>query len=129
AGSDSEFDISFDPGTLGPRTATVRIATNDPAQPTFNFRVRGDSVPPVISVEGNGVPIDDGDASPHKGDYTHFGFVDVAASPLAHRFSIFNRGQGTLHITGVTIDQVGSNFSVTPATNSTVVPGGQPATI
>ena len=56
--------------------------------------------PPVMSVQGNGVPITNGDATPTSADGTDFGATSIG-SPRSHTFMIQNAGVVALNLTGV----------------------------
>ena len=45
ANSLNSFQISFEPGGIGTRTATVTIANNDQDEGTFTFAIQGEGNP------------------------------------------------------------------------------------
>jgi Concanavalin A-like lectin/glucanases superfamily len=52
AGAASTFTVRFVPSVLGPRNATVRFGTDDPDVASFDFAVRGNSVPDAVFENG-----------------------------------------------------------------------------
>jgi hypothetical protein len=102
--------VKFAPATAGARTATLNIASNDPAKGTFDFAVKGTSVSnqPVINVQGNSASIADGDVTPVSTDNTDFGSI-VNATSTTKTFVIQNNGTASLSVTGCTF--TGTNSS------------------
>lgn len=82
---------------------------------------------PEISVFGNGTPIADGATYTSFSDYTKFGSLTVASSPVSRTYTIQNDGLGDLSITGVTITGANaSDFTITTLpTFSPIVSSGQ----
>lgn len=72
-----------------------------------------------ITLEGNSVCIESGDATPGSGDHTFFDNAD------SRTFTIRNTGGATLNITGVSLSGTGAaQFSVTTPPAASVVAGG-----
>lgn len=76
---------------------------------------------PEIDVQGNGISIADGDASPSSDDGTDFGGVAVGQS-LARTFTIRNTGTLDLNLTGSPLVAVtGSDFVVSAQPGTSVI--------
>jgi subtilisin-like proprotein convertase family protein len=83
---------------------------------------------PEMDVEGNGVSIADGDATPSATDHTDFGSVAVSSGTVVRTFTIENTGTANLNLTGtpkvVVTGTHAGDFSVTPQPSSPVNSGG-----
>ena len=81
------------------------------------------SLPPEINVQGNGISIVDGDATPSAADWTDFG--NVPQNLFVDRtFTIQNTGTGDLSIGAITFTGGDTgDFSVVSAPAATVAPG------
>ena len=95
-GGSTTFMILFDPMYEGIRTATVNIESNDPNADPFVFTIRGRGAVPEVELNGNGVPIDDGDTTPSPIDDTDFGSSVVGSGPVTRTFTIVNIGTSAL---------------------------------
>jgi len=132
AGGTTTFDITFDPGEAGTRSAMINILNDDSDEDQYTFFVQGTGTLPAvpeINVKGNSVSIAHGDATPSATDHTDFGSADVTSGTVVRTFTIENTGTGTLTLTGsspyVSISGPGaSDFSVTSAPGSTITAGG-----
>ncbi|MBT8273333.1 MAG: choice-of-anchor D domain-containing protein, partial [Bacteroidia bacterium] len=125
AAGSTTFNITFTPGAVGLRTATLTIANNDGDENPYNFDIQGTGyVPsPEIDVTGLGVSIVDGDTTPSTTDDTDFGSTTVGV-PIAKTFTIHNTGTATLNVGTVTITGAyASNFVVTTPPAATVAAG------
>jgi hypothetical protein len=101
AGGETSFSLTFDPSAAGLRTATVSIACSDADENSFSFAVQGTgATAPEMDVQGNGVSIMDGDATPGAPDETEFGAVATAQGSVSRVFTIRNAGDGVLNLTG-----------------------------
>ncbi len=69
--STATFSVTFTPGALGARGATLRIANNDANENPFDFPITGNAVP--LDTDGDGYPdstdICPGVANPSQSDY------------------------------------------------------------
>jgi len=69
--STATFSVTFTPGALGARGATLRIANNDANENPFDFPITGNAVP--LDTDGDGFPdstdICPGVANPSQSDY------------------------------------------------------------
>jgi hypothetical protein len=93
------------------------------------WRFRVEAAFPEIDVQGKGMSIVDGDATPSTSDDTDFGSADIAAGTVDHTFTIRNTGSGDLSLTGSPSKVVvgGTNaadFTVTAQPISPVASGG-----
>ena len=86
---------------------------------------------PEIAVNGKGLNITSGDATPGADDNTDFGSVAAGGSPMAHTFTITNTGPVSLALTGSPRVAISGStaFSVTRQPDTaTVAPGGSTVT-
>jgi len=83
---------------------------------------------PEMDVQGNGISIADGDATPSTTDDTDFGSADVTTGQVDHTFTIQNTGSADLNLTGtpkvVIAGAHADDFTVTADPTSTVASGG-----
>ncbi len=124
ASSTTTFVITFTPGALGTRTASVSI-TNDSSTNPYTFSIQGTGVnPPEISVSGNSTAIASGDTTPSEDDHTIFADTNYIVGTSSRTYTISNTGTGDLAVTGVMISGThSSDFSVTTSPSSTVAGG------
>jgi hypothetical protein len=79
---------------------------------------------PDINVQGNGISILSGDASPASADNTDYGNADVTTGSVTKTYTIQNLGTSDLAISGVTVTGANaSDYSVTTAPASPVAGG------
>lgn len=127
AGNTRDFEIRFDPTTVGAKTAIFSLPSNDQDENPYNFTVTGVATgTPDILVEGfDGVTwpnIDDGDLDPDQA-VTKFGSVAPGTSE-ARTFRLRNQGTSTLNISSVTSSSALYTVSSLAAGN-TIAPGGE----
>ncbi|HLA56091.1 MAG TPA: choice-of-anchor D domain-containing protein, partial [Flavobacterium sp.] len=118
--SSTTFQVTFNPGAMGLRTASISIANNDGNESPYNFSIQGTGTDAEIDVQGNAISITDGDATPTTADWTGFGTTDVASGTIARTFTIENEGNLTLTISTPVISGTNAaDFSLTasPATS------------
>ena len=124
AGS-TTFQVTFNPGAAGLRTATVTFTNNDPDEGTYNFSIQGTGVDPEVNVQGNGVSIADGDATPSATDHTDFGSMAVSGGTVLRTFTIQNTGTANLTVNNPTISGThAADFTVTANPTSPVAGPG-----
>jgi hypothetical protein len=118
-GTFTSFTITFTPTQVGAETATVTIASSDPAGPfTFAIRALGTTTG-EFTLTGNSTYIVSGDTNTNANDFTDFGPTDADGSlPLTRSYSIIDPAvAGTLALLGaspVTITGPGAaDYSVT----------------
>lgn len=122
------FTITFNPSATGLRTASVSIANDDGDENPFNFDIQGTGTTTLqeINIQGNGVDIADGDATPDTADDTDFGSVLVVSGNNANTFTIQNLGTLTnLNLSGaspyVTLSGAhAADFAVTAIPSATI---------
>lgn len=128
AGTNTTFDVKFDPSGPSTRSATVRIVSNDPDESPYTFAIAGNGTTLGGTVDIDlsslgGVAIPTGDISPTLGKTTDFGTVGVGASQT-NTFVITNFGSSALSLTGAPRVQIsGTNaadFTVTALPPATV---------
>lgn len=101
SGTTETFNIIFDPGAAGLRTALVTIVNDDSNEGTYTFAIQGTGVTaPRIGITGNSVAIANGDISPRPADFTDFAGVDIGSASLTRTFTINNTGSGALNLSG-----------------------------
>jgi hypothetical protein len=125
------FQVSFDPSSIGLRTATLTIANDDADEAPYDFAIQGTGVAtpvPEIDVVGNTVSIADGDTTPALADHTDFGSTDVATGTVVRTFTIQNSGSANLNLTGTPLVIVGgtnaADFTVTALPTTPVTAAG-----
>ncbi len=121
------FIIAFNPTALGARSATMTIHSNDPVNGTYTVALQGNGIappPPVMSVQGNGITIANGDTTPAVADGTDLGTVAIGATAGA-QFRIYNTGGSTLTLGAISFIGAGAgDYLVFSAPNSPIVAGG-----
>jgi len=112
-GRSTSFEVSFDPSTMGNKYTYVYIDNNDTDEGTYEFKIQGTGVNGAqMGVEGNTLPISNGDTTPSLDDHTHFGAVEVSTSSV-RTFTVTNSGDVALEFGAepVTLADA-NNFSV-----------------
>jgi len=83
---------------------------------------------PEINIKGNDVDITSGDTSPSTTDHTDFGNALVNGGTVTRTFTIENKGNENLTLSGNPLVQItgtnSSDFSVTTNPSSTIIAGG-----
>ena len=121
AGGSTSFSVAFTPSLAGPRTATLTIKSNDPADPSFALQLTGTGVnsgEPVISIQDN-----NGNILPNPGSMT-FGYGTVGTAEKLP-ITVTNQGLGNLNF--LSFNVTGPNatdFTVLPPASLTVPPQG-----
>jgi copper(I)-binding protein len=111
------FIVQFAPGAVGPRSAIIRIASNDGDENPFDITLTGTGIVPEIAVEqpvGTNIP----DAGAKD-----FGSVNVGSN-TSLTFTIKNTG--TAELTGLAITKDGTNPADFTLTSSPVAPVAGP---
>ncbi len=122
-----DFQIKFEPTSLGFFTATVRIFNNDADENPFTFTIQGQGVGPEIEIRGNGIPIGNGNTATDPADGTDFGSVDLNGAQVTNTFEIVNLGDRPLLLNGnPVINFLGSSggFTVIGSPATTNIPAG-----
>jgi len=118
ASSSTTFNITFNPTSLGSKTATISIANDDSNENPYTFSINGVgiSTTPEINIVGNNTTIIDGTTTISVTDDTDFGSVNVSSGILAHTFTIQNLGGVDLTLTDpspyITITGATTEFSL-----------------
>lgn len=127
-GQTSGFIVRFAPTAAGIRTATITIASDDPATPSYTFTVKGVGITaPAMSVVGNGNPVVDNETTPDMTNNTDFGDVELASGTVTETYTIRNTGSAPLLLNGTPIVRItGANagdFTVVTQPANTVAAG------
>ncbi len=122
ASGSTTFTLTFIPGGLGSRTATVTVNNNDADEAAYDFAVQGTGVAPEINVQGQSMSILNGDATPSTADDTDFGDLLVMGSDM-HTFTIENTGTGDLNILGILLNST-PHFSISGITTPLTIASG-----
>jgi hypothetical protein len=115
------FVVTFTPGAIGVRTATINIVNNDTNENPYNFNIQGTGSTREIDLQGNGLSISNGDMITSISDHTDFGPADINLGTVTRTFTIRNTGSFPLSISNPTITGLNaSEFSITvnPASGS-----------
>jgi len=126
ASAGSSFTVTFNPSDGGFRYATISVASSDPDENPYTFRVQGYGSDPVdMRVLGNNIFIPDGSATPVSTNNTDFGATDITSGTIQKTFEVTNGTfSNTLSITAISFTGTGGgDFSVTP-TSATITAGG-----
>ena len=123
AGSSSALVVKFNPTTIGLKTATLNINSDDSDESTYSFAIQATGVAATMSVKGNSNVIADGDVSPINLDWTDFGSTNIF-SPISRTYTIFNLGNFDLNLTGAPLVSVtGSDFTISSQPSTSLVGG------
>ena len=115
-GSSTSFVITFNPSSVGLKTATLSIDTNDTDENPYTFDIQGTGIAQEIDIQGNAISINSGDNSPSVSDWTDFSTVAGTRT-----FTIRNTGNITLNIGSITFTGTNaSEFTVTTPPSATV---------
>ncbi|OPJ63745.1 choice-of-anchor D domain-containing protein [Clostridium oryzae] len=133
-GGSITFQVTFDPTTIGTKTASISIANDDSdsGQNSYTFNIQGTgTAAPVISIEGNNTIIANGDTTPIVSDDTDFGTLKLSEAGITKTYAIKNNGTKALTIIGpVTISGANKDdFSVKPSAAGTTITAGGSITI
>jgi Concanavalin A-like lectin/glucanases superfamily/Ig-like domain CHU_C associated/PKD-like domain/Protein of unknown function (DUF1573)/Secretion system C-terminal sorting domain len=126
-GNQTTFTITFTPTSIGAKYATVTIVNTTPGRVNYTFAIEGLGITtitnPTLKLEGNLIPISNGDITPTMADGTDFGGIQINSEKF-RTFTIQNIGTNPLNLTGnpkVTISGPGSaDYSVTLQPASTI---------
>jgi len=115
------FIVKFQPTTVGNKTGTVTISTNDlgGTRSSFNINLTGTATGPEIEVVDGSTVITSGDSTP-----TLFTTVDLGTSTTtsSKTFTLKNTAAGTLTLSNATITG-GAGFSITSQPAVTTLTG------
>jgi uncharacterized delta-60 repeat protein len=121
-GVTDSFVVRLDTATAGTKTGDISIATNDPDENPFNFRITGtvQGPAPEVTVLGNGISIADGDTTPYLMDHTEYVPLLVGDAPVSHVFTVRNDGSLDLLLGSVTVP---TGFTLTEGLSPSLAPG------
>lgn len=128
-GDSIAFEVTFDPTSVGIRTANLSIDTDDSDENPFNFAIQGIGIASSeINLLGNGISILSGDLEPSVLDSTVFDST-IVDSIFSVGFTIENQGSAILNLTDplpyVTISGANSaDFSISAIPSPVVSAGG-----
>ncbi|MGN6437556.1 MAG: choice-of-anchor D domain-containing protein [Agriterribacter sp.] len=120
--------LSGTPSAIG--TYSFTITASDASSETYPYKGLKDYTVrvlglPEISVQGNGMTIADGDATPSTADFTDFGSQSVTSGSITKTYTIQNTGTDTLFVFSVTISgMAGRDYSTSFITPDTILAGG-----
>lgn len=128
AGQTQTFDVRFNPGAFGEKTATITIDNDDPSrgEGSYTFEVAGLGIFPKAQVYGGtgfGELIENGDDSPTLVEGTDFGTVASGSGSVTKTFRIKNEGNSTLTVLGILEDGAAFSFASLPSTPAGVGAG------
>lgn len=130
AGASTTFTLTFTPGAVGIRNATVTINNNDADEGTYTYSVRGTgTADPEINILGNGLSIADGDVTPRVADNTNLGNANIGAN-VVRTFTLSNAaGTGALSVTSIVLSGANAgDFAIGGITLPTSIAAGATTT-
>lgn len=125
-GGSTTFTVRLTAGGGGgaTRDTTINIVNNDSNENPYNFAIAGTRITTEINVQGNGVNITDGDATPSLTDCTNFGSVLISGT-IDCTYTIQNQGPNALYVGTVTLGGANAaDFSVITQPVSPIANGG-----
>jgi len=121
AGASTTFVVTFNPSTLGLRTATISIGNDDTDENPYDYSIQGTGTEQEINIQGNATSIVDGDTTPSLTDWSDFGSLDASLGTIIKTFTIQNTGSSTLTIGTISLSGANaSEFSITTNPSATV---------
>jgi uncharacterized membrane protein len=123
AGQSVTFTVKFSPLTIGNKSATLHIASNDADESPFDIQLSGTSsaapsLPEITVRLSDGTVFTDGDSG------LSFDSVELDDS-ITRDFSIFNNGTAALTNLDLTIDgDHAADFSTSGPSSTIILPGG-----
>jgi len=119
------FVVTFNPGALGTRTATINIVNNDSGESPYDFALQGIGGIQEINIKSQyGVSIADGDTTPSTTDQTDFGNVSMDGGVVTVNMIIENTGTGAMSIGAATFTGANAaDFTISSAPASTIAAG------
>ncbi|TAG32840.1 MAG: choice-of-anchor D domain-containing protein, partial [Verrucomicrobia bacterium] len=119
AGAVQNFQITFDPSSLGQKFATISFTSNDPDEATYNFRVTGyggNDQPEIQVIGDNSTSLTSGQTAVTVTAGTDFGSVTAGTGSASRTFTIYNSGTGPLTISSITDNAPAFAISGAPTT-------------
>lgn len=124
AGGSADLAVSFTPSVLGQRSATLRIANDDPLKGEFNVALSGNGVAAIPDIAVFAGPDATGEEFWDNIGFQTFDETTVDGAGVVKIFTIFNAGFSDL--TGLRIREWGPHrdeFILTPPSASSLAPG------
>jgi hypothetical protein len=119
-GLTTTFKISFNPTSLGTKTATVSIASNSGINNPYTFAIGATVTTPTIDIKGNNNAIANGSTTIATSNNTDFGNTKLTLF-TEKVFTILNTGNAVLNVNNVQLSGTNaSDFSVSVQPNATV---------
>lgn len=111
-GTNTTFQVIFDPSANGTRTATLTIGSDDSNENPYTFDIKGTGNLGSFNVDIDvssftGVSIPNGDNSPNATKTTEFGTTAITGGQLTRTFVITNFGTQPLQLSGLPTIQLG----------------------
>gem|GEM_PF-5656988 len=126
-GGTTTFTVQYSPSDAGTDTCQVRISNADTDEGMFVYEITATgTATPEINLQGNGVSITDGDATPSTTDHTDFDSTEVTTGTVDRTYTVQNIGSGALNLT-LPVLVGGANaadFTVTTAPTASVAVSG-----
>ena len=124
AGTSTTFSVTFKPSAAGPRTALLRIASNDADENPFDIALSGNgvAVPEIVVEQPENIGLTDGSAT------VSFGSVLLGAAGTTKTFVIRNSGTAALSGIAVSIDGANAADFTTTGLDGTSIAAGTSAT-
>lgn len=126
-GETEEFTITFDPTSIGRKTAEISIHSDAPDPwEHYTFNVAGIGEAPDLDVAGGSgfsENIENGHYWPSPFDGTDLGTVHTDSNAVTSTFRITNSGNESLVISGITSDHPDFTLTDVPSPGNPVAPG------
>ncbi|GEP41612.1 hypothetical protein BGE01nite_09030 [Brevifollis gellanilyticus] len=118
------FQVMFDPGATGLRSATLSLANGDANESPFVFNIQGSGTDHQIAVSGNSVNIARSDTTPSLNDHTDHGVVAVGMESRVRTFTVQCLGTTPLTLGSIVLsDNSAGAFSITAQPSASVAAG------
>jgi len=117
--------VTFNPGGVGTRTATLSISNNDSNENPYDFALQGTGGVPEINIRSQyQVDIADGDTTPSASDQTDFGNVSMDGGTVIVNLVIQNTGTGAMSIGAASFSGTNAvDFAIVSAPAATIAAG------
>lgn len=131
-GTNTTFQVAFDPSGNGARTATLTIGSDDSDENPYTFDIKGTGNTGNVNVEIDlsslgGVNIPNGDIAPNAVKTTDFGTTAITGGQVTRTFVVTNFGTQPLQLSGLPTVQLGGpqsfDFSIVSFAPAVVAPG------
>ncbi len=119
-GASASFDITFQPVTVGAKSATIHVSSNDSDENPFDLLLTGTSTgaPEIAIRQASGSDLTSGAA------IINFNSAEIGSGSVSETLIIQNNGSTNLTNISLTADGVHlSQFTISPLLKSSLVPG------